>query len=275
MSDTFRQKLATASRTNNSLLCVGLDPDRALMPRVDLTNFVKQIIEATQDLACCYKPNLAFFEALGAEGLDALAKTVGFARDAGIPVIGDSKREDIGNTSRLYASRLFDTLGFDAVTVNPYMGYDSVSPFLDYKDRGVIILCRTSNPGAADFQLQTVVSDGRQMPLFELAARTALKWDQHGNIGLVVGATDASAITSVRRICPAMPLLVPGVGPQAGELEASVRAGVDASGGNVMINSSRQVLYASREADFAQASRRAAQELRDKINAARTPVPRG
>ena len=140
---TFQEKLDSASTRNNSLLCIGIDPDSALMPPVDVATFATKIIDATSDLVCCYKPNLAFFEALGNEGIEALNKVVALAHSKGIPVIGDSKREDIGNTSRFYAKRLFELLDLDCVTVNPYMGSDSVGPFLEYKDRGVIILCRT------------------------------------------------------------------------------------------------------------------------------------
>ena len=266
---TFQEKLTGAANKNNSLLCIGLDPDKALMPPVDVATFTTKIIDATSDLVCCYKPNLAFFEALGNEGLEALAKTVALAHSKGIPVIGDSKREDIGNTSRFYAKRLFEMLGLDAVTVNPYMGSDSVGPFLEYKDRGVIILCRTSNPGAADFQLRTIIADGKQMPLYELVAHTANDWNKNKNIGLAVGTTDTAAVSKIRTICPSMPLLALGVGPQGGDLETSVRVGIDSSGGNLLINSSRQVLFASKGYDFADASRKVAMDLRDKINAAR------
>lgn len=267
---TFQEKLDSASTKNNSLLCVGIDPDPALMPPVDVATFATKIIDATSDLVNCYKPNLAFFEALGNEGIDALNKLVALAHNKGIPVIGDSKREDIGNTSRFYAKRLFELLDLDAVTVNPYMGSDSVGPFLEYKDRGVLVLCRTSNPGAADFQEQMVISpDGTKMPLFELVARTVLKWNRYGNAGLVAGATDPRAIGEIRKICPDLLMLVPGVGPQAGDLEASVRISVDSRGGGLMLNSSRQVIYASKGNDFAEAARKAAVDLRDKINAAR------
>ncbi|MSQ32205.1 MAG: orotidine-5'-phosphate decarboxylase [Dehalococcoidia bacterium] len=269
---TFQEKLTNAANKNNSLLCVGLDPDKALMPQIDVATFTTKIIDATSDLVCCYKPNLAFFEALGNEGLDALTKVVALAHAKGIPVIGDSKREDIGNSSRFYASRLFDMLGLDAVTVNPYMGSDSVGPFLEYKDKGVLVLCRTSNPGAADFQEQTVLVKGTKMPLFELVARTTVKWNRNGNIGLVAGATDPKAIGEIRKICQDMPILIPGVGAQAGDLETSIRFGVDSLGGGLMLNSSRQTIYASKGNDFAEASRKVAVDLRDKINAARLPA---
>ena len=180
----FTDKLLDASRKNKSWLCIGLDPDPELMPVVDVLQFNKAIIESTSDLVCAYKPNLAFYEALGTEGLAILEKMVKQI-PGDIPVIGDAKRSDIGNTARAYAKALFSVLGFDAATVNPYLGYDSVEPFISYEDKEVFILCRTSNKGATDFQ--NLRSDG--LPLYEIVARKAQEWNIHGNIGLVVGAT--------------------------------------------------------------------------------------
>lgn len=252
----FVKKLLEASRKNNSLLCVGLDPDPELMPKVDLLDFLREIIEATSDLVCAYKPNLAFYEALGLEGLALLKEVLKFI-PAEIPVIGDAKRGDIGNSSRKYARALFDFFGFDAVTVNPYLGEDSLRPFIDYADKGVLILCLTSNPGASDFQ-----AFGGKLRLFELVARKAKEWNARGNVGLVVGATQIEGLRRVRELCPEMLLLIPGVGAQRGDLEAVVRYG----GERVIINSSRGVLYASRGQDFASAARQEAQRLRDEIN---------
>lgn len=258
----FIDKLLAASRGSKSLLCVGLDPDPTLMPRVGLLAFNKAIIDATFDLVCAYKPNLAFYEAMGIEGMKILQKTIEHI-PGHIPIIGDGKRGDIGNTAKAYAKALFVTLGVDAATVNPYLGFDSIEPFIEYQDKGIFILCRTSNPRAADFQS---LSDVNGVLLYQAVALKAKEWNVHGNIGLVVGATYPEEMKKIRIMCPEMPLLIPGVGAQGGDLAAAVRNGVDACGEKAIINASRQVLYVSKGKDFAEAARRAAQELRDKIN---------
>ncbi len=262
----FLDKLLGASRTNNSLVCVGLDPDPDLMPSVGVYEFNRAIIDATADLVCAYKPNLAFYEALGMEGMEALLKTVGHVPQ-GIQVIADAKRGDIGSTARAYAKALFQTFGFDAATVNPYLGYDSLEPFLAYTDKGTLILCRTSNPGAGDFQ-DTLCQESStgSFPLYELVARKAQAWNTRGSIGLVVGATYPEQLKRIRQLCPDMPLLIPGIGAQAGELAAAVRYGVDAKGERAIISSSRSILYASKGSDFAEAARREVLKLRDEIN---------
>jgi orotidine-5'-phosphate decarboxylase len=257
----FTDKLLNTSRKNKSWLCVGLDPDPELMPEVDVLQFNKAIIEATSDLVCAYKPNLAFYESLGTEGLAILEKTIKYI-PGDIPVIGDAKRGDIGNTARAYARALFSVLGFDAATVNPYLGFDSLEPFINYKDKGVFILCRTSNRGATDFQ--NLRTDGS--PLYEVVAHKAKEWNVHGNIGLVVGATYPEDLKKVRSICPEMPLLIPGIGAQGGDLASAVGYGVDVRGEKAIINVSRQILYASKEKDFAQAARNIAEKLRNQIN---------
>jgi orotidine-5'-phosphate decarboxylase len=259
---SFADKLLAASRRNRSLLCVGLDPDPDLMPQVGLLEFNKAVVDTTADLVCAYKPNLAFYEALGIGGLEVLQKTIEHIPDH-IPIIGDGKRGDIGNTAKAYAKALFVTFGFDAATVSPYLGFDSVESFIDYKDKGVFILCRTSNPGAVDFQ-SLVNSQG--MPLYEAVARKARDWNVHGNIGLVVGATYTEELKAIRQLCPGMPILIPGIGAQGGDLASAVEYGVDAQGGNAIIAVSRQILYASQGKDFARAARHNAQELRDNIN---------
>ncbi len=261
----FVDKLLNTSRKNKSWLCVGLDPDQEVMPAVDVLQFNKAIIEATCDLVCAYKPNLAFYEALGAEGPTILEKTIKHVPND-IPVIGDAKRGDIGNTARAYARALFSVLGFDAATVNPYLGFDSIEPFINYRDKGVFILCRTSNKGAADFQ--DLRTDG--LPLYEAVARKAQEWSIHDNIGLVVGATYPGQLKRVRSICPEMPLLIPGIGAQGGDLASAVRYGVDAQGEKAIINVSRQILYASKEKDFAQAARNIAEKIRYQINVYRS-----
>ena len=264
----FTDKLLQAMHRNNSLLCLGLDPDPELMPQVGVFKFNKAIIDATSDIVCAYKPNLAFYEALGIDGLTALQKTINYIPDH-IPVIGDAKRSDIGHTARAYAKALFETLGFDAATVNPYLGYDSIEPFISYVDKATFILCRTSNPGALDFQALSYWS-GRagdeQQPLFKLVAQKAKEWNENNNIGLVVGATYPQELKEIRQLCPEMTLLIPGIGAQGGDLASAVRYGVDAQGKKAIFSSSRQILYASKRSDFAQAARQAADELRCQIN---------
>ncbi len=232
------------------------------MPVKDVFEFNKAIIDATSDLVCCYKPNLAFYEAMGIRGLQALKKTVAYIpRD--IPVIGDAKRGDIGNTAAAYARALFDYYKFDAATVNPYLGYDSIKPFLDYRNKGVFVLCRTSNSSASDFQ---DLVDNFGMKFYQSVALRAGDWNKGDNVGLVVGATYPDELKEIRKLCPDMPLLIPGIGAQGGDLELSVRYGVDAAGEKAIIVAARQVLYASKGPGYARAAREAALELRDSIN---------
>ena len=265
---TFRARLEDASKRNSSLLCVGLDPDPAQISDGDIYAFCHAIIEATVDLVCAYKLNLAFYEAHGAEGYRAMTRIVE-AIDGRVPVIADAKRNDIGNSARFYAKGLFESFGFDAATVNPYLGGDSLEPFLEYADKGVLILCRTSNPGGQDLQGLIVELDGQRMPLYEAVARRALEWNTRGNVGLVTGATFPAEARRVREICPDMSLLLPGVGTQGGELEEAISATLDSGGGGVIVNVSRGVLYASTGADFAEAARTAADDWRSRIEEAR------
>ena len=262
----FFDKLERAAQRNGSLLCVGLDPDPARMPVSDVAAFNRAIIEATAEFVCAYKPNLAFYEALGERGLAALRDTLA-AIPPDIPVIADGKRNDIGNTAKAYARALFDELGVDAATVNPYLGGDAVEPFLEREEKAAFILCRTSNPGARDLQdlLVTAPGGGEARPLFEMVAEMARRWNSRGNVGLVVGATYPEELKRVRRLCPEMTFLVPGVGAQGGDVAAVVRNGLDKAGRGLIINVSRQVLYASREKDFAVAAAGAARQLRDEI----------
>ncbi len=259
----FLHKLENATKRNNSMLCIGLDPDPKLMPEMPVAKFLCDIVEATKDLVCAYKPNFAFFEAMGLDGWRALQEVMRvIAKD--VLTIADAKRGDIGNTSAAYAKATFEVWGFDVTTVAPYMGYDSVQPFIDYKDKGVLILCRTSNPGGADFQ--NLNAGGR--PLFEQVALKANEWNRYKNIGLVTGTTYPGELKRVRELCPDLPLLLPGVGAQGGDLLASVKAGLDAKGGGIIVSSSREVLYASKGKDFAQASRKVAERLRAEIQQA-------
>lgn len=258
----FVDKLLAASRKNRSLLCIGLDPDPALMHGMSIAEFNKAIIAATSELVCAYKPNLAFYEALGISGLEALEQTIDYIPDH-IPIIGDAKRGDIGNTARAYARGLFEAFNFDAATVNPYLGFDAIEPFLKFEDKGIFILCRTSNPGAVDFQDLTG-TDGK--PLYQVVAEKARDWNTSGNIGLVVGATYPQELKKIRQLCPDMPILIPGIGAQGGDLAQAIIDGVDACGEKAIIAVSRQVIYASSGKDFPEAGRRVAQDLRSKIN---------
>jgi orotidine-5'-phosphate decarboxylase len=264
---TFINKLRQASRKNNSLLCVGLDVDVDRIPKFLISEedpvgaFNRAIIEATSDLVCAYKPNVAFYEAQGEAGWRALGR---IRREVSheIPVIVDAKRGDIGNTARMYARAFFEDLGFDAITVNPYMGFDAVEPFLKFDDRCAFVLCLTSNPGAEDFQRLS----GGQGPLFQEVARQVVRWSQHGPCGLVVGATQAGDLRSIREIAPHLPILIPGVGAQGGDLSSAIRNGVDASGELAIVNVARSILYASDGRDFAHKARQEAIRLRDEIN---------
>ncbi|KQV91517.1 orotidine 5'-phosphate decarboxylase [Massilia sp. Root351] len=270
----FINKLNAAWTANDSLLCVGLDPDMGKLPAQfqqdpnGIFNFCKEIIDATADLACSFKPQIAYFAALSAERqLEAICA---YARQhyPHIPLILDSKRGDIGATARQYAREAYDRYGADAVTVSPYMGSDSVEPYMEWADRGVIVLCRTSNAGGSDLQFLNV--DGK--PLYQHVARlVAEKWNANGQCALVVGATFPEELAQVRAIIGDMPLLVPGVGAQGGDVAATVTAGRTANGTGMMINSSRAILYAAQQPgeDFAMAARRVAQETRDAINAHR------
>ena len=267
----FIDKLSAAWTRNDSLLCVGLDPDLARLPaRLQgqpdaIVQFCTAIIDATADLACAFKPQIAYFAALGAEAqLETICR---YLRDnyPHIPLILDAKRGDIGATAHQYAREAFERYGADAVTVNPYMGFDSVEPYMEWADRGVIVLCRTSNAGGSDLQFLDV---GGQ-PLYQHVARlVAEKWNRNGQCALVVGATFPEELAQVRKIIGDMPLLVPGVGAQGGDVEATVRAGRTAGGTGMMINSSRAILYAAQQEgeDFAAAARRVARETRDEIN---------
>lgn len=258
----FYTKLAAAACRNNSCVCIGLDPEPEKLPAgVSILEFCQAIIGATNDLVCAYKPNAAFFEALGADGWGTL-KAVIECVPKNIPVILDAKRGDIGNTARAYARAAFEELGADAVTVNPYMGYDSLEPFISYDDKGIFVLCRTSNPGAADFQSLEINGE----PLYRLVAKKVGEWNVRGNLGLVVGATQPEELKVIRQSHPALPILIPGVGAQGGSLEKAVKYGTGGnSGGQAIISSSRQILYASSGPDYAAAARQAAMALRDEI----------
>lgn len=277
----FTEQLASAWQKNVSLLCVGLDPDPAKFPahlqgKPDaIFRFCAEIADATADLACAFKPQIAYFAARRAEDqLEALIDHI-HEKHPGVPVILDAKRGDIGSTAEQYAIEAFERYRADAVTVNPYMGRDSVEPWLAYQDKGVILLCRTSNPGGSDLQFQKICGSAGTTAevgaggtaLYELVAeKVAKEWNTTGQCALVVGATFPGEIARVRELVGDMPLLVPGIGAQGGDIEATVNAGKTANGTGLMINSSRAILYAGRDEDFAAAARRVAQETRDAIN---------
>lgn len=272
-------------------VCVGLDPDITKLPLAHLglgeydinaiknwlgigsresaataiVHFNEGIVDATHDLVCAYKPNSAFYERLGSNGMRALERTVAYIRrkDPTIPIIYDAKRGDIGNTNTGYTESAFDKLGVDAITVAPYMGGESLSAFLRYSDKGIIVLVRTSNPGAGEFQ-DLVLGDGTK--LYQIVARhVANDWNGNGNCAVVVGATNPEELASVREIVGDMPILIPGIGAQGGDLEATVRAGANSKCQGMIINSSRGVIHASQHGDFAQAARKVVEVMNAQI----------
>jgi orotidine-5'-phosphate decarboxylase len=272
MPITFAERLSQAQTSSGSLVCVGLDPDPAKLPK-DLGSdarfagaepvyaFNRRIVDATADIAAAYKPQIAFYGALGAE--DQLVASIQYIRERAPAalVILDAKRSDIDNTAEAYAREAFDRYGADAVTVNPYMGEDSVRPFLNRPDRGAILLCRTSNPGARDFQ--DLLVDG--LPLYRrVAERAAGQWNEHRNLMLVVGSTYPREMADLRRAHPEVSFLVPGIGAQGGDLEATLAAGLDSRGAGLLISSSRNIIYAG--GGTAGAIRAAAAELHTNIN---------
>jgi orotidine-5'-phosphate decarboxylase len=271
---TFITQLAAATLQNKSLLCVGLDPEPAKFPepmRGDTSkiyDFCAAIVDATADLVCSFKPQIAYFAAHRAE--DQLEKLVQHMRRTAphVPVILDAKRGDIGSTAEQYAIEAFERYGADAVTLSPFMGFDSVAPYLKYHDKGAILLCRTSNPGGDDLQNQRLADVAGQPKLYEHIARLAQsEWNLNGQLGLVVGATYPAEIERVRALAPTVPLLIPGVGAQGGDAVATVRAGWRANG-PIVVNSSRAVLYASSGGDFAAVARRVATETRSTLRQA-------
>jgi len=262
----FIQKLQEIQRRNESLLCVGLDVDPALTPSHIKSSsnpvllFNRRVIDATSDLVCAYKLNLAFYEALGDQGWHILRQTLSHIPRS-IITIGDGKRGDIGNTAERYAKALYNDLGFDAATVNPYMGRDSVQPFTRSESHCAFVLILTSNEGSSDFQRITL--GGR--PFYEKVLQAAVSWNAKKNIGLVVGATHPEELQPIRKLAPDMPILIPGIGKQGGDLESAVRYGCNKKGELAIINASRSVIYASGGKDFASAARKEATRLRNQI----------
>ena len=272
---TFNQQLQSAWASQGSMLCVGFDPDPKRLPpsfqgkSEGIFEFCREIADATADLVCSFKPQFAYFASQGAEA--QLEKLIKHLKNSypHIPVILDSKRGDIGSTAEHYALEAFERYGADAVTVNPYMGFDSVEPYLRHTGKGVIMLCRTSNPGGSDLQFLSISPSGEPLYL-HVAKLAADQWNSSGQLSLVVGATFPEEIAKVRAIVGEMPLLIPGIGAQGGDLDATVKAGSIANkpGTGMMINSSRAILYASSGTDFAQAARTVAQRTRDDLRVA-------
>ena len=263
------QKLTSISHTNNSLVCIGLDIDKEKMPeflfqseKYPYLEFNKSIIDATKDLVCAYKLNMAFYEVLGSDGFEVLKKTISYI-PKDIVVIIDGKRNDIGNTARKYAQTLFEILSADAVTVNPYLGKDGILPFLSYKDKCSFILCRTSNDSAGDFQDLTLSG----IPLYQVVAKKINEWNSDNNCGAVVGATYPEELRIIRGILgDDSPILIPGIGMQGGDVKKTIKNGTNSEGKMAVINSSRGIIFAANDEEFAQASREKTKALRDEIN---------
>ena len=264
----FKDRLNQIIEKKNSLLCVGLDPDIELIPKFllqdsdPLFTFLKEIIEVTRDVAVAYKPNIAFYETLGISGWRLLEKVLEII-PSDVLLIADAKRADIGNSSRKYAELFFHNYKFDAVTVSPYLGQDSIIPFMDFEDRGVFVLCLTSNKGSLDFQYLNIDAE----PLYLKIARRVTEWNlRSGNCGLVVGATHPEDLGSIRDAAPGLPFLIPGIGAQGGNLKIAVQFGTNPDGDCALINAGRSILYASQEMDFAEAAEESAKNLNEQIN---------
>ena len=267
---SFVERVAETSRKNQTLLCVGLDPDPTMFPasmkgdRSKIFDFCREIVDATADMVCAFKPQIAYFSAFGAEA--ALKNLIQYIheRHPGIPVLLDAKRGDIGSTSEMYAREAFDYYEADAVTVNPYLGTDSLTPFLERKEKGVVVLCRTSNPGARTFQDLEVVK-GRK--LYQVVAERAVnEWNSNQNVMIVVGATYPRELKEIRDIAPDMTFLVPGLGAQGAQAKDIIENGAKRDGGGLIVNSARAVIYAGHGHDFADKARQQAQRHRDELN---------
>lgn len=272
----FDERLRAAEERAGSLVCIGLDPDPRRFPAsleagrdpaAAIVAFNRAIVEATSDLVSAYKPNFAFYLPYGAAGVEALLRTRELI-PSHIPVILDCKVTDLGDTAKAYARAFFAEWDFDAITVSPYMGEDALAPYFAYEGKGVLVLCKTSNLGSGDLQDLTM-EGGRS--LYEIVAERSAEWATRypATVGLVVGATFPEQLAGVRQQCPLQPILLPGVGSQAGDVDGAVRAGVDARGGNLMVSSSRSIIYAGDGPDFASKAREAAMALRDQVNEAR------
>lgn len=275
-NDNFINQIKKCWQDKKSFVCVGLDSDLSkippvLNPQVDpekaILTFNQEIIDATQDLVCAYKPNLAFYSAHGEMGVRILKKTIDYikAKYPDVPVILDAKKGDIGNTNLGYISEAFDLYQADAITVHPYLGQESLQSFLDRKDKGIIILVKTSNDGAKDFQ-NLLISDTQKPLYLHIAAQVAQKWNTNNNCALVVGATYPDELKKVREVVGDIPILIPGIGAQGGEVEATIKAGKDSHKQGIIVNSSRGIIFASNGVDFAKIAREKTIQLKDEIN---------
>lgn len=275
MRESF-QRLLEKRWEKGFFVCIGLDSELGKIPKVvrsgsvkeTLLKFNREIIEATADLVCAYKPNIAFYEAEGPEGLEALISTVRFIHTTypEVPIILDAKRADIGHTNAAYAKALFDIYDGDALTVHPYVGQEALRAFLDRKDKGIFVLCRTSNPGAGEFQDLQVIKEDQRLPLYQVVAQqVATKWNYHQNCGLVVGASYPRELKEIRQIVGDLPVLLPGIGAQGAELTQALAVGFNSKGTGLIVNASRSIIFASPEADFALAARRETENLHNAI----------
>ena len=298
MNDRNFRQMLEAQWSRGNFVCVGLDSEFSKIPESarrqttgrTILNFNEAIVDVTKDLACAYKPNVAFYEAYGEEGLCALGETIGYIHKyaPNVPVILDAKRGDIGSTNAGYVQAVFEYLRADAITVHPYLGVEALQPFLARAEKGVIVLCRTSNPGAGEFQDRGVMlTDDDQvnffgdekeedmdreewpsyLPLYKYVAyKVAREWNENSNCAVVVGATYPGELREVRRIVGDMPILIPGIGAQGADIKKTISEGKDSRGWGMIINSSRGIIFASKGADFAEAARRETEKLRDTIN---------
>ena len=276
---TFVERLHKITSANKSLVCIGLDPDLDLLPIRDVHEFCVKIIDSVQADVVALKPNMAFFESMGIDGLRVLERIISYVRGhyPEILLIGDGKRSDIGSTSIKYASAMFEFWGFDAVTVNAFAGRDSIQPFLDYADKGVFVWCKSSNPGGSVFQNLEYYDEGlgEISSLYHLIARKVVDWNVNGNAGLIIGATYPSELTRVRQSAPGLPILVPGIGSQQGSLEHAVKFGIDVEDHNLLISSSRSILYGSKNADeYPKVAHKSVLNLKREINSILTCLDR-
>ena len=264
MLKNFKEKLSTNYKINNSILCIGLDPDLNLMPVSDITKFNKIIIDSTKNFACAYKPNLSFYEALGSLGIKALENTIDYIRETAPDklIIGDGKRGDIGNTSNMYAKAFFQNLEFDSITISPYTGKDSVEPFLSFDNKYVFLLTLTSNSGSEDFQLKEISDTSNK--LYEEVILKSKEWKNSHNIMYVVGAKNVKEISRIRKLVPNSYLLIPGVGAQGGSLKDICENGLD-NGLKLLVNSSRSIIYSSSGEDYAEKAMLAAAKLQEEM----------
>lgn len=269
MLKNFKEKLSSNYKLNNSILCIGLDPDLNLMPLSDITTFNKIIIDSTKNFACAYKPNLSFYEALGSLGIKALENTINYIRETAPDklIIGDGKRGDIGSTNKKYAEAFFEKWGFDAITVNPFAGQDSFEPFIEYKDKGIFLWCKSSNPNSEEFQNKKIIHHNQTIKFYEWIAIRANKWNKNNNIALIVGATYPKELKEIRNISPDLPILIPGIGAQSGDIKKVIDSTINTNTPNILISASRSILYASKnKLDYAIKSHEAAKSLNNQIN---------